>query len=84
MEVIERYQIDLTDPLKFPNFKRRWQSFVESLANEGLKKQTSDSISTSLFRPLSDNSLRRDFGGNCPQTLQPLQQPQRRVELKRE
>ena len=36
MEVLSRFKIDLTDPILFPDFKRRWKSCTDSLDKDGI------------------------------------------------
>ena len=35
MAVIEKHSIDLTDPSRFPNFSKKWRSFIVKLVEEG-------------------------------------------------
>ena len=35
MKMVEDFKVDITDQNLFPNFARRWKSFVEKLADEG-------------------------------------------------
>ena len=36
MAVIEKFKIDLCDPKIFPNEKKKWKSYIDSLADEGI------------------------------------------------
>ena len=54
MAVLEKYKLDLVDPKVFPKEKKRWQSFVDALAKDGL-------ADTKHFEEISPGTVQKLF-----------------------